>query len=527
MTQTTGLRAATYSRYSSDNQRETSIEDQERLQDQRADALGATIVLRYSDREISASVPTGKRPGGREMLEAARRGDFDILIIECLDRCWRDIIDQEQVIRGLEFIGLRLIGISDGYDTENEGRELPRVVYGAVNQEYLRALAKKTHRGLTGQVCRGGYAGGLSYGYQSVPEGSVRKLVVDNEQAEWVRWIFSNYAEGWSTQRIAAELNRLGVKTRSGRTWAVSALYGSPNKGSGVLNNELYVGRYIWNRSKWVTHPTTHKRTRLDRPAAEWMVEERPELRIVPDEIWQAVRARMDGTRLSNGGKDKGARPKTLLGGLMTCGKCGGSVIAVSAKDYGCTAHKDRGEAVCSGVRIRRRDTDMRLMSVIRTELLSQASIADVRDRVMAILDEQRKTANSAARTLKARIDEVAGEIERLVGAIAATGHSDALLARLRDAEARKASLANQAAQRATPPIKIDDLMARYRKQLMNLEAALAADPERARPALREYFGEIRIEESTDSAWAAFTPNPGRLLLKAVGDSGYGCGGRI
>jgi len=135
MTQTTGLRAATYSRYSSDNQRETSIEDQERLQDQRADALGATIVLRYSDREISASVPTGKRPGGREMLEAARRGDFDILIIECLDRCWRDIIDQEQVIRGLEFIGLRLIGISDGYDTENEGRELPGVVYGAVNQE--------------------------------------------------------------------------------------------------------------------------------------------------------------------------------------------------------------------------------------------------------------------------------------------------------------------------------------------------------------------------------------------------------
>jgi hypothetical protein len=78
-------------------------------------------------------------------------------------------------------------------------------------------------------------------------------------------WIFTRYAEGWSCQRIAAELNKLCVRSPRETTWCVSVLYGSPAKGSGMLNNELYVGRYIWNRSQWVKEPDTGKRQRIDR----------------------------------------------------------------------------------------------------------------------------------------------------------------------------------------------------------------------------------------------------------------------
>jgi DNA invertase Pin-like site-specific DNA recombinase len=524
---TTQQRAGTYSRYSSDNQLETSIEDQERLQDRRADQDGIAIVARFSDMEVSASVPTMLRQGGRAMVAAALRGDFDVLLIEGLDRCWRDIVDQEQMIRELEFAGIRIIGISDGYDTRHEGRELTRGVRGVVNQDYLRDLAKKVHRGLSGQIARGGHAGGISFGYRSIEAGKVRHLEVEDEPATWVRWIFDRYAEGWSCQHIASELNRKGVKTRKGGTWSVSALYGSPNKGSGVLNNEIYIGRYIWNRSRWVKHPKTHKWVRLVRPENEWVIEQRPELRIVSDEQWAAARERMDAGRLGIGVKGSGSRARSLFGGLMVCGECGGAVVAVSGSTYGCAARKDRGTTVCTGVRVGRDATDRRLLAVLREDLLSPASVSRMRESAAAFVDRHRKGTAAAARQASAALETVQTEISRLVDAIAATGHSDALLTRLREAEARKEALAIQTVQRPVVQIRVDALMAAYRRQLLTLEEALKADFEKARPLLREYFGEIKIEETTDSAWAAFAADPGRLLLKAVGDSRSGCGGAI
>jgi site-specific DNA recombinase len=96
-----------------------------------------------------------------------------------------------------------------------------------------------------------------------------------------VRWIFEHYASGWSCQRVAGELNRQGVRSPRGGTWAVSAIYGSPRKTSGILNNELYCGRYVWNRSQWLKDPDTGRRHRLTRPLAEWQTVDRAELRIV------------------------------------------------------------------------------------------------------------------------------------------------------------------------------------------------------------------------------------------------------
>ncbi|MFA6310641.1 MAG: recombinase family protein [Sterolibacterium sp.] len=529
MTTTAPLRAATYSRYSSDNQRDTSIEDQQRLTSARCAAEGWQPAAHYADQEISASTPVRLRPGGKQLLDAAERGAFDVLVIEALDRCWRDIVDQEQVLRRLEHLGIRIVGTSDGYDTRHEDRELQRGVRGLLNQQYLRDLAKKTHRGLTGQVFRGGHAGGLSYGYRSIDAGHVHQLEVDEDQARWVRWIYERFSEGWSCQRIASDLNHQGVKTGRGGTWSVSALYGSPNKGSGVLNNELYLGRYIWNRSHWVKNPDNGKRIRLVRPREEWIVEERPGLRIVPDDLWHTVRARMDGTRLAGGSKGKGARPKTLLGGLMRCGKCGAAVIAVSASTYGCTAHKDRGTAVCTGVRVSRPRTDRRMMTTIREDLLSQAAIVQFRQQVDLLLASSQKIDAGAEKTARAALTEVEREIDRLVNAIVAMGHSDALSARLRDAEARREMLHQQAAPKRVAPVKwkIEDIMARYKRHLTNLENDLAGEPERARAALKDYFGEITIEDAGDEAWASFAADPGRLLLQAAGDSGYGCGGSI
>ena len=217
----------------------------------------------------------------------ARR--FDVLIVEDLSRLSRDSVESEAVIRRLEHIGIRIIGVSDSYDSTMGSKKIHRGVKGLMNELYIDDLRQKTHRGLEGQFGRGFSAGGRAYGYRTRPvlsgDGSTvigHQLEVDPEQAEWVRWIYERCGlDGWPARRIAYELNAKGVAALRGGTWGVSGLYGSSSRGIGVLNNETYVGQVVWNRTQWLKDPDTGKRIWRLRPESEWLRAERPDLRIV------------------------------------------------------------------------------------------------------------------------------------------------------------------------------------------------------------------------------------------------------
>jgi site-specific DNA recombinase len=498
----TNAAAAIYARFSTDRQRETSLDDQARVCQARADLLGISVSTLYRDDGISGSTPVGARPGGARLLADALAGRVQVLFLEGLDRLSRDQVEQERTVRRLEHRGIRIIGVADGYDSEAAGRKIHRTMRGLINEIYLDDLRHKTHRGLAGQLARGGHAGGLSYGYRSVAAGDIHRLEVEPEQAELVRWIYTRYAEGWSCQRIASDLNARGVRTGRGGTWAVSALYGSPAKGSGLLNNELYVGRVIWNRSQWVKDPDSGKRTRMERPRDEWHVEERPELRIISDELWNAVRVRQGRPTMEGGSAGKGTRPRSLFGGLLRCGCCGGAVIATSGRHYGCAARKDRGPAVCAGVTAHRAKVDTRLLATIREDLLSPEAIAELQATVKDLLATRRCDAATQARAAKARMAEVDAEIHRLVDAIAAIGISPALQTRLAQAESERAGLElEQYGQHDHAAAALIDGIQRYRKLLSDLETTLATDPQRAREILRGMIAPATMIARDGQVW--------------------------
>ncbi|MGH8801606.1 MAG: recombinase family protein, partial [Casimicrobiaceae bacterium] len=365
------MNAAIYARFSTDKQSGASIADQVRICRVRAEGLGLDVAAVHADRAVSGASTVQSRPAGRALLADALAGRFSVLMIEGLDRLSRDQVEQETIVRRLEHRGIRIIGVADGYDTAASGDsgKLLRGVRGLINETYLDDLRKKTHRGLAGQIERGYHAGGLSFGFRSVVAGVNARgepighhLEVDETQAGTVREVFTRYAAGESCQRIAASLNERRVPGPRGGTWCVSALYGSPAKGSGVLNNALYIGRYIWNRSQWVKDPDTRQRQRRERPREDWQIVERPELRILDDELWHAVRERMDAPRRAGGRRGRGGVATTLFGGLLRCGICGGAVVAMSARHYGCAARKDRGRAVCAGVLAPRQEVDRVLL---------------------------------------------------------------------------------------------------------------------------------------------------------------------
>ena len=347
---------ALYARYSSDNQRDASIEDQLRQCRERAAREGWNVVETYSDHAVSGA--TLIRSGIQSLLADAQAGRFDIVLSEALDRISRDQEDVAGVFKRLSFAGVTLFTLSEG-----EINELHVGLKGTMNALFLKDLAIKTRRGIRGRVEAGKIGCGNAYGYRVVhqldPRGEPirgeREIIA--EQAEVIRRIFREYVAGKGPQRIAADLNRDGIPSPSGNRWNDSTIRGNRTISSGILNCELYIGIILWNRQKKVKNPDTGRSTYRLNPESEWIRAEAPELRIVPQELWDAAKARQDeltalyrkqieasrqATKRSlamNGNLNATHRPRTLLSGLLFCGCCGGSYARRGQDRYACSNH--------------------------------------------------------------------------------------------------------------------------------------------------------------------------------------------
>lgn len=524
------MRACLYARYSTDKQRETSIDDQLRAARDRVAREGWVVAVVHTDEEVSGSTPIGLRTGGRGLQADVLARRWDVLIVESLDRIVRDIGEQEQFVKRVEHRGIRIIGTADGYDSLVRGRKVMRVARGLVNELYLDDLREKTHRGLAGQFDRGLSAGGRSYGYRSVEAGGGKQMQVDEAEAANVRWIFERFAgDGWSVQRIARELNAKGVPSARGSTWAATALNVSATKGTGLLNNELYIGRVVWNRRQWLKDPETGKRLSVERPPEEWQVRDAPELRIVDQALWDKARERMGLAATRGAGTSaalKRGRPaRTLFGGLLTCYACGGPVIAVNALRYGCNLHKDRGPVACTNNQLVRRDVlDRRLVSEVRDDLLEPSVMATLRAAAKTALQARLREAGQGGEAARKRLQVVEGEISRLVDAVAIVGISPALTQRLQAAEAERKKLQAELLT-ATPQADVGQLVdrvaAKFKQTLMQLQSALEQqeDRERTRHILAKIVGPVKVVWEDGETFAEFEEPAERLLLAAVGES--------
>ncbi|WP_146180801.1 recombinase family protein [Thalassorhabdomicrobium marinisediminis] len=243
----------------------------------------------------------------------------------------------------------------------------------------------RTHRGLEGRVKAGKSAGGKSYGYDinrsPLPDGTFTTgdLVINETEAEIIRRIFTDYAAGLSARRIATALNEVGVPAPRAPTWSFSTISGNWKRGTGILNNDLYIGERIWNRQRFVKCPQSGKRQALPNPAETWLREPVPELRIIDEELWDAVKERQGATRSAilearcdgDGPQaHNGRRARYLLSGTAECGNCGAGYIMISADRMGCSAARNRG--TCQNRKtIKRLDLEERVLCGLRERLMT------------------------------------------------------------------------------------------------------------------------------------------------------------
>lgn len=338
-------RVAIYARYSSDRQSEASAEDQARMCRERAAVEGWQVVGTFLDEAISGA--TRNRPQLVAML--ARAAEFDIVLAESLDRLSRDQEDIAAIHKRLRFAGVEIVTLQDG-----EIGEIHIGLKGTMSALFLRDLGQKTRRGQIGRVAAGRIPGGLSYGYDKVhaldakgePERGLR--AINEAEAEVVRRIFRQFLTGISPREIARQLNEEGIPAPGGGLWRASTITGHRKRRNGILYNDLYSGRIVFNRQTFLRDPDTRRRVARPNPRSEWREQEVPELRIVDLSTWNAVQARLE--RGSTQPAHKLRRPKRLFSGLLVCGTCGGSVIlhravrGPGAVNVGGCAERSRGK---------------------------------------------------------------------------------------------------------------------------------------------------------------------------------------
>jgi site-specific DNA recombinase len=449
------IRAALYARYSSDQQSSASIADQQRICRERAEREGWQLVGSYEDAAISGASMI-LRPGIQRLLADAQAGKFDIVVAEALDRVSRDQADVATLYKHLQFARVPLVTLAEG-----EISELHVGLKGTMNALFLKDLAKKTHRGLRGRVEKGFSAGAVGYGYRMVRRlSSEGELVrgereVDPAQALIVERVFREFADGKSPLAIARDLNADGVPGPKGLAWRDTSIRGDVRRGTGIINNELYVGVRVWNHKHYVTDPGSGKRvTRFNRES-EWIRNEVPELRIVSDEMWQAAKRQQAALAERHAGIREAAqarallnarRPAYLLSGLLECGICGDNYAIVVGDRYGCIGHH-RGRSCSNGRTIRREVLEARALAGIAERLVSadkiEVAVAAYAAHINRDNREQRIQADADNRAL-VKIDKaVAG----IMAAIEDGLYQPTMKARMTELERERAEITARLAE--------------------------------------------------------------------------------
>jgi len=225
-----------------------------------------------------------------------------------------------------------------------------------------------------------------------------------------------------------------------------STIHGNSKRGTGILNNELYIGRMIWNRLRYVKNPDTGKRVSRLNPSSEWITTDAPHLRIVPDELWSAAKERQAHTRraiAATGKLGTANRPRYLFSGLTKCGVCGAGFIIGSANRLMCFGARDQG--TCSNrLTIRRDEVEQRVLHALQEKLLREDLFEEFCDEFTHEMNRLRMEYRANLSSAERELERVRAGIRKVIDAIKDGFAGPELKAEMDELQVRKESLLAQ-----------------------------------------------------------------------------------
>jgi site-specific DNA recombinase len=499
------IRAAIYARYSDEKQNNRSIEDQIALCRDICAREAMAVIATFEDRAISGAGAIN-RPGFQNLMRAAEAGLFDVIVAEDMDRVFRNQADYHTHRERLDFRNIEI------HTASGKVGKLDGSLRALMGEMFIENLVPHTRRGLEGVIRDGRHAGGRAFGYRAVP-GKPGELEIVEAEAEVVRRIFADDIAGKTPRQVAHDLNKRGVRPARGRLWSASTINGNVSRGGGMILNDLYAGRIVWNKVRMIKDPVTRERLSRPNPKDQYKIVEAPHLRIVDDETVRAAQAvkverRRDGTPAT---AQKARAPKRVFSGLIKCGCCGGGMSSNGADRKGvriqCSTYKESGSCTNSR-RVYLDDIEALAIKGLRQHLAHPEVITEFVDAYNAERKRLKKEASVERTRIERRLGEIEREIKRIVDFIVKGMATDALIPRMNELEAERKTLAArlEEAKEADNVIALHpQALTRYKRAVVELADELKRGTPTEFATIRELVTAIVVHASPSRPGGAGT----------------------
>lgn len=461
------MRAFVYARFSSDNQREESIDAQLRAVREYCDKNQIEILREYTDEARSAT--SDKRPGFQQMFADLSVYKPDLVIVHKLDRFSRDRYDSAYYRRVLKKNGAKLVSVLEPLDDSPESVILESVLEGMA-EYYSRNLARETLKGLKETAYKCHHTGGRPpLGYDVGEDG---RYIINASESEIVRKIFRLYVSGASYDRILAELD--GEHTKAGKPFGKNSM-------NSILNNEKYRGVFTFGRQKKSDH-NSHK-SQPDIIRIEGGIP-----RIIDEGMWLAAQERLRSAKRNGQYK---AKRVYLLSGKIECQKCHGTMVGattISKKGYehsyyGCN-NRQRTKK-CDQPNIPAERIENAVLDMIAERLAPDEAM------VNAVLDILSEPDPNVKEYIK-QLEDVTNRTARLLVAIEEGGNIPLITERLVQLTEKERALREKIAE-----AQKDDIDIRQVRAFLEETADIRKMPrERQREIINKVVDKIKVSEN-------------------------------
>ena len=415
-----GNSAFLYCRYSSDAQRELSIDQQIEEAKKYADNHGYNIIKIFEDRGITGT--TMERPGLQNMLYEAKLQRPAYLLVWKLDRISREMHDFFAIDGTLLDLGVQTVTVGEPLPEDTGMRYTIQGINAALANKYIIDHRTNVMRGLKYNAAHCLYNGRRILGYRGKQNCPYE---IDPATAPLVKRIFQDYADGKPLQTIANELNAAGFKSVKGNSFVVNSL-------RHMLNNKAYLGIYKWG----------------DYEIKDGLP------RLISDQLFEDVSKRLAQNRHPGKRSIKNLNPDTgiadfWLTGHIFCGECNNTIQGTSGTSHTGTTHyyyvcKEKRRHKCSLKNVKK-DVIESIVQYTLEEILSNPE-----NRIMyatqcynyyrsIIVDN-----HSFEESLKSSIKDVSKRLDNVMSAIEDGIYNETTQARMLDLQKRKSALEDQ-----------------------------------------------------------------------------------
>ncbi|OAA90822.1 recombinase family protein [Clostridium coskatii] len=402
--------AAAYCRFSSDNQREESIDAQIRAIKEYAKHNDIEITKIYIDEAKSAT--TDDRPQFLKMVEDSKLRTFNAVIVHKLDRFSRNRYDSAVYKKRLKDNGVTLISVLEHLDGSPESIILESLLEGMA-EYYSKNLAREVMKGMKETALQCKHTGGSPpLGYDVNPD---KTYVINETEAQIVKLIFKMYVNGCSYTKIINKLNIEGYRTKKGKPFGKNSIYS-------ILTNEKYSGTYVFNRSsKKINGKRNNNKSKSD----DEIIRIKGGMpRIISDEVWNTVKNKMIVNKRKSASYS--AKEIYLLSGIIFCGNCGGAMVGnrrYAGRNktlycaYECSTRKRNH--TCNAKSINKEFVEDAVINQLIHDLFTPKAMDNIIDKILNYAGTQSTQIKSDIKQFENELNSIQLQIDNIVNAIA------------------------------------------------------------------------------------------------------------